>query len=212
MPIDLVQVPPIDGRRARGERTRLRVLEALLDLVEEGQLHPTALEVAQRAGVALRTVYHHFEDVEALRRMALDLQLTRHRENLRSIDSTLSLDERIATITRQLRRLFEAITPIRRATMFDEHSSLEMADGLRRSRAVRRNHLEQVFAPELGDNSAGRELLDAADVASSWQTWYYLRQGLGRPAAGAERILNYSLHQLLGNTAASAAATGTRRD
>jgi len=49
-----------DGRRARGERTRVRVLEALVALAEEGQVRPGAQQVADRAGVALRTVYHTF--------------------------------------------------------------------------------------------------------------------------------------------------------
>ena len=72
----------IDGRRARGQRTRLKVIEALLELVSEGVVRPTAQEIAARAGVALRTVYHHFEDVEALRRLALDLDMQRHFEIL----------------------------------------------------------------------------------------------------------------------------------
>src|SRR5579875_1476385 len=156
--------PPVDGRRARGERTRIKVLEALLALVDEGELHPTAQAVAHRAGVALRTVYHHFEDVEALRRMALDLQLDRHREILRPIDPKLAVEDRIAAFARQCRRLFEALTPIRRATLFDESSSSEMGDGLRRARFLRREHLEATFAPELHRTAATRELIDAMDV------------------------------------------------
>jgi TetR/AcrR family transcriptional regulator, regulator of autoinduction and epiphytic fitness len=187
----------VDGRRARGERTRLRVLEALLALVEEGELRPTAQEVASRAGVALRTVYHHFEDVEALRRMALNLQLTRHREILQPVDIKADLDERIRVIARQLRKLFEAVTPIRRATLFDEHSSPEMADGLRSSRLVRRNHVAQAFAKELGKRSEGRVLLDALDSTTSWQSWHYMRTSLDRSAGAAEKILMLSLHDLL---------------
>jgi AcrR family transcriptional regulator len=188
----------IDGRRARGERTRLRVLEALLALVEEGELRPTAQEVASRAGVALRTVYHHFEDVEALRRMALNLQLTRHREMFVTVDPKEDLDERIRLIARQLRKLFEAVTPIRRATLFDEHSSPEMAEGLRSSRQVRRNHVAQAFAPEIARRAAdGRSLLDALDTATAWQSWYYMRTSLERTPSAAEKILVLTLSDLL---------------
>jgi AcrR family transcriptional regulator len=179
------------------------VLEALLALVDEGELRPTAQQVASRAGVALRTVYHHFEDVEALRGMALELQLARHREELRPVKTDLELDERIAIVARQCRRLFEAITPIRRATLFDETASLETADGLRQNRGVRRAHIERTFAPELsGQRDGGRSLLDAADVSSSWQTWYYLRQALGRSAAAAERVMIMELQSLLHSAAA----------
>ena len=194
---------PRDGRRARGDRTRLRVLDALLHLVEEGELRPTAQQVAQRAGVALRTVYHHFEDVEALRSMALDLQLERHVETLRPVKADLPLEERINVLARQTRRLFEAITPIRRATLFDENASLEMAEGLRRARSVRRAHLATTFAPELAKhNDQSRSILDAADVETSWQTWYYLRQALGRSAPAAERVVVLELTALFGPAAA----------
>jgi len=186
----MVRTPPIDGRRARGERTRTRVLEALLALVEEGELRPTAQEVAARAGVALRTVYHHFEDVQALRTMALSLQMSRHLENLQPIDPKLALDERVQVLTRQYRRLFEQITPIRRAAMFDEHASHEMAEGIRRMRSIRRDHIATAFAPELAKRAEeGRVLLDAIDVATSWDTWNYLRAGLGRSAGATEKIL-----------------------
>jgi AcrR family transcriptional regulator len=194
-----------DGRRARGERTRLRVLDALLALVEEGQLRPTAQEVAARAGVALRTVYHHFEDVEALRRTALDLQMSRHREMLIEVDGDQPLERRIDIVTRQLRHLFEAITPIRRATLFDEHSSQEMAVGLRRSRLVRRRFLEQAFSDELDAMNGRRKLvLDAIDTATSWPSWHFVRSGLGRPPAAAERVLSLTLRELLAPGATSA--------
>ena len=201
-----------DGRRARGERTRLRVLDALLALVEEGQLRPTAQEVASRAGVALRTVYHHFEDVEALRRMALDLQMSRHREMLVAVDPDLALEGRITAVTRQLRRLFEAITPIRRATMFDEHASAAMAEGLRRSRLIRRQFLEQAFAKELNKADGERRvLIDAIDAATSWPSWHFVRSGLGRSPGAAERVLSLTLHDLLvGGAAASGGSRSGR--
>lgn len=184
------RTPPIDGRRARGERTRLRVLEALLELVEEGHLRPTAQEVAGRAGVALRTVYHHFEDVAALRTMALSLQMERYRETLHQVDAKLPLPERIQQVARQYRRLCEAITPIRQATMFDQQDSPEMIEGLRRSRAIRREHIAATFATELSRRSEdGKVLLDGVDVLTSWDTWNYLRAGLGRSPAAAEKVV-----------------------
>jgi TetR/AcrR family transcriptional regulator of autoinduction and epiphytic fitness len=188
----------VDGRRLRGERTRTRVLEALLALVEEGELHPTAQAVASRAGVALRTVYHHFEDVEALRVMALDVQLDRHRETLHPIERDLPLRERITHVVKQVRKLFEAITPIRRATLFDESDSHEMSDGLRRAQSLRRSFIEQSFKAELdGSEVNRRELLDAIDVTTSWHSWYYLRQDLGRSVNAAEGIVEIQLRTLL---------------
>lgn len=193
------RTPPIDGRRARGERTRLRVLDALLELVEEGDLRPTAQQVAARAGVALRTVYHHFEDVSALRTMALSLQLERYREFLVPVDPRLPLANRVALVARQYRKLLEAVTPIRQATMFDQHESPEIAEGLRRARLLRRDHITACFGPEFSRKSDDpKAMLDAIDLITAWESWNYLRSGLGRNATAAERVIIRTLTDLFG--------------
>ena len=55
-----------DGRVLRGERNRSAIVEALLALLEEGGAKPSAKEIAERAGVSLRSVFQHFDDMEAL--------------------------------------------------------------------------------------------------------------------------------------------------
>ena len=45
----------VDGRLGRGTRARTAVVDALLDLIEEGDLRPTAPRIAERAGVSLRS-------------------------------------------------------------------------------------------------------------------------------------------------------------
>ncbi|MGD0218852.1 MAG: TetR/AcrR family transcriptional regulator [Acidimicrobiales bacterium] len=190
---------PVDGRRARGERTRLRVVEALLGLVGEGTVRPTAEEVATRAGVALRTVYHHLEDAGALRRLALDLQMRQHAEFLQPIDPGRDLAERIVTLANQCRRLFEALTPIRRATILGEQSSPEMAEGIAICTLTRRDHVIATFASELRRAGAdGRTIADAVDLITSWPMWEYLRATLGRSPAAATRVMVVSLEALLG--------------
>ena len=55
-----------DGRLTRAARTRTAVVDALLTLNERGELRPTARDIAAEAGVSLRSVYVHFDDLEAL--------------------------------------------------------------------------------------------------------------------------------------------------
>src|SRR3954452_939252 len=55
-----------DGRLARSARTRRAIVDALRALHHEGDLRPTAPRVAERAGVSLRTVWQHFNDLESL--------------------------------------------------------------------------------------------------------------------------------------------------
>jgi TetR/AcrR family transcriptional regulator, regulator of autoinduction and epiphytic fitness len=189
--------PTTDGRRARGERTRQRVLESLIDLIENGDLRPSAQRVAAHAGVALRTVSHHFEDIEALRATANRLQFERHLQLLPDVDPHTPLEERIAVVTRQRQKLFEAITPMRRAALLDS-SSTQVADGLRESRDMLRRRIADAFENEISlAGAGGLALLDALDVVTSWQTWHFLRSQLSRKPSEAARVVERLVRRLL---------------
>ncbi len=56
----------VDGRRVRGADNRRRIVDALLKLVATGTVSPNAEQVATEAGVALRTVFRHFADMDSL--------------------------------------------------------------------------------------------------------------------------------------------------
>src|SRR3954471_16491694 len=57
---------PQDGRRRRSQSSRDKIVAAMLELVAEGRITPSADEVASRAKVGLRTVFRHFADMESL--------------------------------------------------------------------------------------------------------------------------------------------------
>ena len=56
----------IDGRRQRSARSREALIKASLDLIDQGLLVPTAKQIADKAGVGIRSFFRHFEDMEAL--------------------------------------------------------------------------------------------------------------------------------------------------
>jgi AcrR family transcriptional regulator len=64
------QVAP-DGRTARRDRNRDAVLDAVLDLFAEDALAPSAVQVAERSGVSLRSVYRYFDDTDELVRAGI---------------------------------------------------------------------------------------------------------------------------------------------
>ncbi len=51
----------VDGRRARRERGRIAVSDAVIDLAFEGNANPTAEQVAKRAGVSVASLFRYFE-------------------------------------------------------------------------------------------------------------------------------------------------------
>src|SRR5947207_14168050 len=109
-------MPAIDGRTARAVRTREAIVDASIALVDEGDVRPTALRVAERAGVSVRSVFQHFEDLEGLyaaiaNRLVERLSLVRV-----VVDPGLPLRERISEMAHGRARLLEVLTPIRRAS------------------------------------------------------------------------------------------------
>ena len=55
-----------DGRRQRSDRSRRKIIQAMFELMREGDMTPMAVDVAARADVGLRTVFRHFEDMDSI--------------------------------------------------------------------------------------------------------------------------------------------------
>ncbi len=182
---------PRDGRAARSYRARLALAEALLDLLNEGIEKPTAVEIAKRAGVSLRLVFHHFDDLEAIYASAADRQLERVRAQIKRIDSALPFAKRLAVFARQRAKLFEYVTPVRRASIRIEPSSPEISRRLREAHEMARQHTCETFGRELasvpGDETS--EVTTALDAATSWEMWDFLRRRSALSVTQASRVI-----------------------
>lgn len=173
----------LDGRVARSLRTRAAIIEALIDLLQEGTVQPTVEEIAARAGVAPRTVFQHYPDREALHAAVSEWMRTRVDELMGSVDADGSFDDRLDDVVAQRVRVYEWLTPVRRSALLLEPSLRSVRDALERVRAAKRADAVRVFAPELDARSAAeRPVAEAAlGVVTSWSAWDALRsqQGLG---------------------------------
>jgi len=182
---------PADGRRARRHRSRDLAVDALLDLLGEGVLRPTAQQVAERSGVSLRSIFRIFDDVETLNTAASARQLSRVRHLFIDVMPTGSLPDRVSEVVAINGRLYESIAPIRRAALRSAAESPALQEQLARARAWVRAEVERVFAPELAD--APRDTAAALELVLSFEAWDQLRatQGVGptRAAATVNRIV-----------------------
>ena len=66
IPRGLTVSSALDGRERRSARSREAIVQALFGLIGSGVLRPTAQQVAERAGVGIRSVFRHFADMESL--------------------------------------------------------------------------------------------------------------------------------------------------
>src|SRR3954453_6982448 len=65
-------VAQVDGRRLRREQNREAVVDALVELFEEGDYTPSSATIAARAGISSRSLFRYFDDVNDLNRAAIE--------------------------------------------------------------------------------------------------------------------------------------------
>jgi TetR/AcrR family transcriptional regulator, regulator of autoinduction and epiphytic fitness len=189
----------VDGRTARSARTRAAVVTAVLELVRAGNLRPTAKEIAARAGISLRSVYVHFDDLDDLFAAAGARQAEEIVHLLVPVDADQDLPTRIDDVVRQRAAIWETLAPVRRAAIVWAFTSPALREGAQRitKRGVR--DLTRVFSHELGHLDADRRslILEALQVATSASAWDVLRSERGLSVEDAERVVALSLTALL---------------
>jgi AcrR family transcriptional regulator len=175
------------------------VVRALLGLIAEGDLRPTAGRIAERAEISLRSVYVHFDDLDDLFLAAAAEQRGRVLALVRKLPSTGPFESRIEAFVEQRARVLEAIAAVAKATGLQEPFSPALAAATKSARDLGRAELEEVFATELAALDDGTRLhaLDACDALTNSDAWDYFRVRRGLPSHEAAATLATSLRLLL---------------
>ena len=188
--IALDEEPASDGRVARGQRTRRNVADALVSLLAEGDSEPTARAVAERAGVSLRLVFHHFADMDDLYHYVAALQLRCEWSTLARVSPALDLPARVDRTAAERAELYERIGPVRRV-ISRRTSSPGVKRAMAAADALLLEHLKYTFTPELDalSESERAEQLEALDTAASWEAWDRMRRTSGLQVRAAQRVM-----------------------
>jgi AcrR family transcriptional regulator len=197
--LESADVTPLDGRVARSYRTRAAIVDALVCLLEEGNVQPTIEEIAARASVAPRTVFQHYPDREALFVAVSDHRQAQLTALMGAISADAPLAQRITDVVEQRARVYEWIAPVRRAALLMAPFSDSVQAWLAGFRAVKRADLERVFAAEIAacDASERPTLVAALGAVASWSTWAALRDEQELDVARASAALAHALRALL---------------
>jgi AcrR family transcriptional regulator len=185
---------PTDGRRLRAVRTRGKILDALLQLIDEGHPNPTAAEIAERAGVAVRSIAQHFQTREQL----LSALAEQHLARQPNVDSRLTsgpFPERLSAFIEARAAALEASVPMRRVARMAEGKSAAISAAFREVGNLRRKELQAVFAPELARRPPWT--LDAVDAVTSGAFWDTLREGQRLSKKRAREVLEATTRTLL---------------
>lgn len=174
-----VPEPTPDGRRRRSERSRQAIIDAMLKLVEEGVLVPTAQQVSERAGVGIRSVFRHFSDMESLFATADTLIREQYQGLFIGGDREGSLQERLLHAVEQHALVYEAIGNHLLTTKAQLWRYPILREQYARAQRQLRKDLDD-WLPEL--QSLGSEEREMVDAVASFEHWNRLRefQGLNR--------------------------------
>jgi TetR/AcrR family transcriptional regulator, regulator of autoinduction and epiphytic fitness len=194
-----IEIDKIDGRRARGLRTRDAIISALLDLVAGGDVAPTAQRIADRAGVSVRSVYQHFADVEGLYADAAERTYEWVRATAKEVDTSLPLARRVDVFVDHRTGTLEALLPFHRAVRLMEPTSDRVRGYRLAMEKWEKDRVAKVFAPELRvmDSSDRSAVLAGIDVLSSADSWDHLRRN-GQSARASRQVLRSGILCLLG--------------
>ncbi len=189
-----------DGRRARRDRNRSSVVEAMLDLFNDGNFAPSADEIAERAGLSSRSLFRYFDDLDDLVRAAIGRQLERVRPTLDlQVDVDATLPERIEALTDQRMRMFDVVGQVGHVTRIRSHYQPLIASELRALRSLLRSHIEHVFAAELErlETTVAADTIVALDVLTSFEGFHLMTDDQGLSAEEARRVVTATILQML---------------
>jgi AcrR family transcriptional regulator len=177
----------IDGRHARTIRTRAAIVTAVVDLLDEGRIEPTAAEIADRAGVALRSIGQHFASREEL--LVAVAEHHASRIEARPIDASLPLGARLARFSVARAKLLEATRTMRGAAAVVAWRSPAVRRALQAAERMRRAETARLFAREIASSDDPTATEQALALASSGRAWDAMRVDLALTSANARALL-----------------------
>lgn len=175
-----------DGRRQRSRDSKRRIVAAMLELVREGRIAPTAEEVASRANVGLRTVFRRFKDMESL---YAEMSVAVSEKVAPIIDEEpahTAWQENFSQLLERRLRVYEIIMPYRIAADALRFQSHVLHS--RHSEIVRdeRERLVRVLPDFMLEDSVR---IDALEAVLSFDMWNQLRNDQQLDVEQATRVV-----------------------
>lgn len=148
MPVDTS--PTVDGRRARRERSRAAVIDAMFGLVADGKVPPSVEQLAERSGVSVSSIFRMFDGLDDMRAQAFEQFEDRYSHLFQiEVDQEASRTERIDRLVRSRCELYVeagALMKLARQRALEHEPIAERVAG---QRAVLSEQVQQCLRPEI---------------------------------------------------------------
>lgn len=183
-----------DGRRERSRSSRERIVTAMLDLVGNGDVNPSAARVAEAAGVGLRSVFRHFDDMDALYREMGEVIEARVLPIILQPPVGQSWKQRLADVADRRARVFEEILPYRISANLKRFQSAYLMQDYRRMLRLEVAAVEAQLPPAVVNDATK---LRALNATLSFQTWRLLRHDYELSVDDARAVMQQMLDDSL---------------
>ena len=165
-----------DGRRQRSERSQTAIIEAALTLMEEGTLVPTAQQIADRAGVGIRSFFRHFADMDSLFLAADEMLLDSYEALFQVADRDGSLSNRVSRAVELYGNAFDNLMQLILCTKALLWRFPKLKENYAWHQKRLRKELE-LWLPEVAD--LPRDRREAVHAVASFEMWHRLREHQG---------------------------------
>ena len=184
----------IDGRKARSERSRQGIIDALFSLVQSGEVNPSAARVAETADVSLRTVFRHFEEMDGLYREMARQSDARYLPVFKRPYSAADWKGQVRELLDRRMTVFEEVMYLRICTAARRYQSEVLMEDYRRFSRMERESIEALVPEALkGDDG----LVAALDVAMGLDAYRRLRQERGLSAENSRSAITRMVDAIL---------------
>ena len=164
----------------------------MLAIVAEGQITPSAEQVALRAEVGLRSVFRHFKDMESLY-AEMTARLSRQYQMwLVPFTAPDWRGQLVETLERRV-STYEKLMPFKRAADAHRHESQSIQTEHARTLAMMRARLKSLLPEEISGDELSFETLD---LLLSFETWQRLRVEQNLSARKARALLKAQVDRL----------------
>ncbi len=192
-------MPHPDGRRERSRSSRSKIVAAMIEVVGKGDYMPSAARVAEVAGVGLRSVFRHFEDMDALFGEMSEIIEAKVLPLVLQVPQGETWQEKLVDIAERRAKVFETIMPYRLAGELKRFQSAYIMQNQRHMLRLEGETIDAHLPPEI---AADAVFSRAVKVILGFQTWRLLRHDMQLPLDEARAVVRRMLDDSLAGVGA----------
>jgi len=194
----------VDGRRARRDRNRAAVIDAMFSLLDEGVVPPPTEAIAARAGVSVSSIFRYFESLDDLQAQTIERHFERFAPlfEIPSIGAG-SLEDRIDRLVGARIELYRSIAPVARLARSRSLDHARVADALAKTRTSFAGQIRVHFATEVArlTRPQSDDLVALVDTLTSFESWDLLRSTHDRSDRLIRRAWTAGIRRLVAHPA-----------